>query len=138
MQACSFGIIIPKIHSLLINWLPALQNLLYVPSSTTFAAVSIFCGSGNIHTVKIVSIAEIRTVPKNTMIITIITLPIFFERSIFAIEEAIAKKIRGITAVKRRFKNISPMGLITSTCLPKNRPKKVPIVIPRSSLIILA
>jgi hypothetical protein len=100
--------------------------------------VSIFCGSGKIHTVKMVSIAEISTVPRKTKIITIITLPIFFERSIFAMEEDIAKKIRGITAVKRRFKNISPIGLITSTFLPKKRPKKVPRIIPMRSLIMLA
>jgi hypothetical protein len=53
-------------------------------------------------------------------------------------EEDIAKKIRGITAVKRRFKNISPIGLITSTFLPKKRPKKVPRIIPMRSLIMLA
>ena len=50
--------------------------------------------------------------------------------------EDIAKKTSGITAVKSRFKNISPRGLSTSTCLPKLKPKTVPAIIPISSFRI--
>jgi len=126
------------LNSLTVNKLVACSpKLALCTSFITLLVVSIFCGSGNIHTVKMVSIAEMSTVPKKTRIITIITLPILFDRSIFAMDDDIAKKIRGITAVKSRFKNMSPIGLIISTLLPKKRPKKVPIVIPRRSLIIL-
>jgi hypothetical protein len=54
-----------------------------------------------------------------------------------ATEEDIAKKIRGITAVKSRFKNISPRGLSTSTFLPNSKPRMVPTIIPSNNFRIL-
>jgi hypothetical protein len=41
--------------------------------------------------------------------------PSFSDFSRLAMEEAIVKKIKGIIAVKSKFKNISPNGFITST-----------------------
>jgi hypothetical protein len=51
-------------------------------------------------------------------------------------EEAIVKKIKGIIAVKSKFKNISPNGFITYI-FTKTRPSILPAVIPQRSQIIL-
>ena len=64
------------------------------------------------------------------------SLPSFSDFSKLAIEEAIVKKIKGMIAVKSKFKKISPNGFIIATSLPKTRPKILPAAIPHSSQII--
>jgi len=48
-----------------------------------------------------------------------------------ATEEDIAKKTKGMTLTKSRFRKISPIGLRLLTLCGKKMPIKLPILIPR-------
>jgi hypothetical protein len=69
----------------------------------------------------IINTAEITTVLKKHTNDTTNNFPSFSDFSRLAMEEAIVK-IKGIIAVKSKFKNISPNGFITSTSSPKPDP----------------
>ncbi|MNL73303.1 hypothetical protein D3C87_1987510 [compost metagenome] len=81
--------------------------------------------------------AETNVVNKNTTNIDRITLPKEPICSILATEEEIAKKIRGIIAVKSKFRNISPMGFIMAISFPAINPATLPDKIPTNKRMIL-
>ncbi|MNL04661.1 hypothetical protein D3C87_1252360 [compost metagenome] len=91
---------------------------------------------GNILTATMVRMAEISTVARNTIAVIPIMRLSLSEGLIFDMADEMAKKTRGITAVNKRFKNISPMGFSTSTFFPNTSPAILPTAIPVSNQMI--
>ncbi|MOA33937.1 hypothetical protein D3C78_1552770 [compost metagenome] len=81
--------------------------------------------------------AETNVVNKKTKNIERITLPNEPICSILATDEEMAKKIRGIIAVKSKFRNISPMGFIMAISFPAINPAILPTKIPTNKRMIL-